>query len=297
MIEYLYISFSILSFGFLSTPLKLEKIKNVDPAIIQTFMSITLLFLCSWEPFLIEKFKISFYGLISGFLWVIMSFLSIITIKLIGITIGQTIWSITNICFGFLIGVIIFKEKFKNYYCPIIGLIIMITGIIIIVISGLKKKNKKKITTYIFGIIFSILTGIMCNFAFISIKIDNSFMFIFTFSISQFLSCNLLFIIYVFLYSIIFKRFIISVEDIKYGSISGFLCGVLWSIGYYLQFLSIKSNLGFSVGFVLIQLSLVISSIIGMFLFKEMPGYLRKFIFAIGFIIIFPGIILLSLFK
>jgi glucose uptake protein GlcU len=225
-----------------------------------------------------------------------MSLFSIFAVQIIGISIAQTVWSTIGIILGFTMGIIFFKEKFSNYIAPIFGILIISIGFILISFSGVKKGNKT-VLSYFMGMIFSILTGVLNNISSIPIKYDGSLLFISSFCIGEILTCGILGLTYIIIKTIIIKKYTITFKDIRNGSIAGFICGIFWTIGYYGQFITISSSLGLSIGFVVIQISLVISSTIGIVFFKEIKGFIRIFIFIIALIIIFPGVFLLSYFK
>jgi len=326
----LSIIIAIIVYGFLSVPFKIIWIKQKEKAeqldydnglLIQTFMSFPIL-LASLIPLTFNEYKFSIYGVYGSIIWVILSCLSIIVVKQLGLSISQGIWSGTTMITSFLIGVIIFEEKFKNIYCPIIGLILLCIGIIGIGISGFELKrddgaekeslindkgddnlNKSiksnKIWMWLFIlIIVTIIVGILNAVGMIPAKLDiGNIMYIVNFGIFQFIFSNIITLLYLLFKTIIVGNIKLNRIVILNRLISGTLSGTIWSIGYCCQVFSVFSKFGMSVGLPLIQTTIIISTLNGMIIFKEVKGWFRKIIFVLCIIIILAGTFLLTYFK
>jgi len=225
---------------------------------------------------------------------------------------------------SFLFGVLIFDEKFSNIYCPIIGLTLLILGVIIVSLSdidyGSSKKveetedyqsinqeeengeKKKKLVTktlkYMIGILLTIIMGILNATSMIPAKLDNgNLMYIFSFGISQFFIGNTAIQSYFVIKALLLKKVTFNRTDILKTAAAGGMCGLIWLVGYYSQVFSVFSAFGMSIGFILIQTTIVISTINGMFWFKELSSCRKKIQFFIGLFLILPGAFLLFYFR
>jgi len=333
-IGWISIIIAIISFGFLSSPMKIKRVRNADPMFIQFFMSLPIIFF-SFLPLIFKEFRISWPGMFGGLLWVPASCLSIFSVQLIGISMAQTIWSGTTAITSFLIGIIAFKEKFKTLYYPIIGLIGLVFGIGLISINFKRKinffccctkksylsinkeefandlesncileksepnkqKNGKCIKApKIIGVICSIAMGIINAVSMVPVKCDSELIYITSFGISQFIVGSITILLY-----FITKLFVIGElkekrKDVKYSVYSGILCGFIWTVGYYSQFFAVV-YLGLALGLPLIQSTIIISSIVGVLFFKELHNCKQQIQLWIGIVIILISSFFLSIAK
>jgi glucose uptake protein GlcU len=212
----------------------------------------------------------------------------------------------TSIIVSFVMGVTILKEQFNNLYIPIIGVTSVLTGMIMVSISDInycrKKYNEYESipeennmgAKYIIGIVLSIIMGILNGVSMIPAKLDPSFNYIASFGIFQLPITYTVVLLY-----IIVKILIINSSagmyrwDVLKTAGAGTICGILWSFGYYGQALSVFSKLGLSIGFIAIQSCLIISSLCGMILFKELDSWRKRIQFLMGSIPIISGIVML----
>jgi len=289
-----------------------------------------------------KQFEWSYWGLLGAITWFPASCLSIFSVRLIGISIAQSIWSGVTILVAFSTGVCFFNESFTNLPLSILGVCFLVAGIVLISVSNLVSikfiferisydpqnpqtlnkesnplifantdntaindneeetpKKLKKGVMYIMGISLSIIMGILNGMSMIPVKFEeNAINYMFTFGVSQFFIGNLLVGFYfIIIKTAIFKDVTLSRAQLIKTSISGIICGTLWVIGYFGQVVSVLSTLGIAVGFVLIQTTIIISSLVGLIFFKELRGLLKILTFITGLVCVFGGVILLFYFK
>jgi len=159
------------------------------------------------------------------------------------------------------------------------------------------KKYKSRLYSG-FGICIAIIMGIFNGISMVPAKFEtNTFAYIFTFGVAQFFIGNVVVLFYFQLKGIIFKDVSFNRTAICKTALSGLMCGTIWVVGYAGQLVSVWSTLGLSTGFVLVQTTIVISSIVGICLFKELRGWLKILVFSLGVLLIFPGVFLLYFFK
>jgi glucose uptake protein GlcU len=224
----------------------------------------------------------------------------------------------TSIIVSFVMGVTVLKEKFNNLYMPIIGIISVLMGMIIVSISDINCCRKKydeynsinnptdnptdrddteennTVFKYIMGIALSVIMGVLNGVSMIPAKLDPSFNYIASFGIFQLPITYTVVLLYIMVKILITNS---SVGMYRYDILktvgAGTICGILWSFGYYGQALAVFSKLGLSIGFIAIQSCLIISSLCGMILFKELDSWRKRIQFLMGSIPIVIGIIIL----
>jgi glucose uptake protein GlcU len=79
------------------------------------------------------------------------------------------------------------------------------------------------------------------------------------------------------------------VFHVQYALIPGVANGLMWSVGNYLATYIAMSPLGISVGVPLTQTGLAISAFWGIFVFKEIRGWLNLIQFLLGLCLLIPG--------
>jgi len=118
------------SFGGLSAPMKLKvlRVNNVHPALIQIFMSVTIVTFCP-IALIFQTFKWSWYGVWTAILWTPMSIASIYAINYAGISVSQGVWSGGTVVVSFAWGYFLFHEIPNNPPLAILALIMIVIGL------------------------------------------------------------------------------------------------------------------------------------------------------------------------
>lgn len=161
------------------------------------------------------------------------------------------------------------------------------------------KKTSGTFTSYktLFGVLLAVFMGMFNGMSMVPAKFEsNTFAYVFTFGVAQFFIGNVFVLFYFQIKAIMCIEFTIKSANVLRSSASGLICGIIWVIGYAGQLGSVISPMGLSMGFVLIQTTIIISSIVGILFFKEIRGWLKLFVFSMGVLLIFPGVILLYFF-
>lgn len=142
------------------------------------------------------------------------------------------------------------------------------------------------------GLFFCSLTGIFAGSTMVPLRFnpDKSATSLISFGIGA-ITCNLLILFPYFLIKREFPNF-----HFKYTVLPGFANGICWSIGMILATYITMSDLGLTIGYPLCQCAMIVSSLWGILVFKEIRGWKSLLQFSISILILVPGCILLGIF-
>jgi multidrug transporter EmrE-like cation transporter len=144
------------------------------------------------------------------------------------------------------------------------------------------------------GLVFAVLVGILNGTSMIPAKYESgNTMYILSFGIGQLFIGSFLILMYLIVKTLVVGSFL-NKDEVKGAAIYGTICGIIWSIGYWVQVLIVFSPLGLTVGMPIIQSCLGLSGVNGMIFFKELKGLRKKLQFFIGIGVLIPSFFLLG---
>lgn len=244
----------------------------------QTLMGIGILISGFILSFLLGfSINLNIYGLLSGIMWAAANLALLSAIANLGLTRAiPLITSLIIIC-SFLWGALAFNELPSGFLLPSLGIFLIIFGIVIVSTLGKSEsKNNKK------GFLSAIISGLLFGSQLAPLKLgnlsNNEFFFPLCFGI--FLSAILIGF---------FKKVKFENRLIPFGLLSG----LIWNIGNLLSIIAI-SEIGLARGFPIAQSAVLISTIWGVFYFKEIRKLRQIIQVLLGAIILFIGIIILT---
>lgn len=161
-----------------------------------------------------------------------------------------------------------------------------------------EKRKKKNFLHYLIGFI-AIFAMIFFNSSImIFAKFDEgNILYLFSFGVTQFICITVIFTFYFIIQFLIQKKSVITYPQLRPGIMAGLMSGFFWGVANYAQTFTVFSPLGLTIGFPLVQLSLLVASLIGMIFMGELKGIRKKIhFFLFLFVFIFPGFFLLSFF-
>ncbi len=268
--------FAAFFFGTYFVPLKRNK--NVNPFTYQAFVGIGALIVGIIASFLLNiPFQASIIAFIPGIMWAAANFIGVNAVMNSGIS-WLSISQATVLLTSFLWGVLFFREPFQSLPLAIIGIALLMLGILLVSIGGLKDGNKKR------GFAFFVIAGIIWGSIYVaplSFRIPARSI-IPSMMLAVFLSGLVLFLIG--------KRSHLS------NAPSSMLSGTLWAIGNVAATLSIDL-IGIALAGPLPQLAMLVSVAWGTFYFKEVEGNKKILRMVVGGLVLVLGAILLAFAK
>ena len=277
---------TILLFGSWAVPTKTLKIEPKIQAFFLTVGMLTtgiIIFLATGRQS--APFTLLLWPLIAGVLWSVGITLGFVGIKELGITRALGIWIPVNIIVGALWGFIYFGEA-KMLTSD--KLLLSITGIGLLIVAALaivsSIKAQKVVGNVKLGILSSIGLGLFHGSVFVPLNASNlSFSVTFLpFTIGMVIFTTVL----VFINKLNLKHDSVSIVRM----ISG---GLILGSGNYFALLTIK-HLGYANGFALTQLAIVVNTLWGALVFKEVTSKKGKILIALGVTIALIGAIILN---
>ena len=272
-----FVATIISMFGWGSYFVPVKKIGKYNSFYFQFLMCISIFLSSVIISFLYDSFVFSYLGILSGILWSIGNISSALAVKKSGLSKSAPVWMGIGVFISFLWGILFFKESLNYLTIGVIGIILLISGIILIssIINGNKKYNIK-------GIVLAIIAGLIFGSYLVLLKISalEPIKFLFSMSLGILIGG---FIIYFIKRPKIKKKVIIP----------GLFSGVIWNIANFAS-LFVVLNLGIAIGFPLTQTALFISILWGVIYFKEIKEKekINRLIFSA--IILFMGAILMG---
>ncbi len=286
MAELLGILFALiaaLAWGSSLVPLKLAG--KVDDIQFSTFIAFGI-FLSTLiaMPFLNFSSAFSFYGFISGVMWVLGNLLTIISIRLIGLSKVAPIVGAAIILVSFLWGIFFFNEQLTSTILALIGIILLILGLPLIV-SGREEKSNSSNK----AIIYSLIAGIIFGSYITPLKLSalQPMEYIFSMALGILVTGGV-----VYLLSLYTRKQKSNYEKM----LNGLLSGVLWSVGNLASLFAINL-LGLSIGLPLTQMQLLVAVSWGIFYFKEVSDKRIIIKIILGAILLVSGAALLAFAK
>lgn len=282
----IFAALTILLFGSWAVPTKTLKIEpkvqafwlTVGHFIVSIFIFATL----SRE---VSKLQNYIGPFIAGILWAIGITLGYIAIKNLGITRALGIWIPINILVGAFWGLIFFGEAkllgTQKLVQSLFGIALLISAAFAVISSSKAEKIKGNIQL---GILTAIGIGLLHGSVFVPLKVSSlPFAAIYLpWSLGMVLTTTTI---------VMTQNFKLLYE---YKSILRMLSGgFMLGIGNYLALLTIK-YLGYGNGFALTQLAIVVNTLWGALVFKEVTTTRGKILIAAGVIIALIGAIVLN---
>jgi len=323
---------SMLAFGSFNIPLKLPSTLKAkpDPMVFQIYINIAV-FLTSWIVLSYTPFILTYWGIVSGALWVTSSILSIFAVTYSGLAVSQGIWAGCTIIVSFFWGAVIFHQELLNLGLSLVGLGMLMIGIVGMSIAGSDllsepinanemsavglsdttisgynlqqtvyarigeeptKINRKKMIGYVCAATLSLTNGSMLAPIHFAPPEAQGINFIISFGIGVLSVTPLFSVIY---YMILFREKTPPQWKPKILLLPGLIAGLVWNIGNWASIYA-TAYLGYTVGFPLSQCALLISMFWGIVLFKEITGWKRLLLLIVSSIVLVGGAIVLALY-
>lgn len=129
---------AILFWGTFAVPMKTKSVEDakLNPFVFQLYMSVGI-FLSSWLVLLVEPFAWTPYGAVASFIWATGSLFAVPTIRDLGVSVGQGVWSGFVAVTAFLWGVfghslfsIFGDDPMRDPLMASIGLAVLVLGML-----------------------------------------------------------------------------------------------------------------------------------------------------------------------
>lgn len=285
-IGYFYALLTILLFGSWAVPTKTLKI---EPKVLAFFLTIGML-ITGVGIFIATGRQVAPINLLAlpfaaGILWSVGITLGFIGIRELGITRALGIWIPVNIIVGSLWGLIYFQEAKK---LPADKLGLSIFGITLLVFAALtiisSIKTQKVTGNTKLGVLCSIGLGLLHGSVLVPLNASNLpfSVTLLPFSIGMIAFTSIL----VFVNKLNLKYDIRSIGRMV-------LAGLILGTGNLTALLTIKS-LGYANGFALTQLAIIINTLWGIIVFKEVASARGKILIILGITIALIGAVILN---
>ncbi|KAJ5068548.1 hypothetical protein M0811_02490 [Anaeramoeba ignava] len=309
---------AILTFGSFAVPLKMKKTKKlkIPQMVFQLPISISI-FLTGFLVLTYNKWEFTYFGIIGSALWVPANCFALLAFSKIGISIGQSILGSVTITVSFVWGSILPGHTPKN---QILSIVFVICLVLVVSLFGFikpnqieeekkgeiemidfvneelenpQKKTQKNVSKkdFIIGILSAIICGLLNGSMMVPLSYvpseSNGIIYIVSFGIGTIIVTPIIFFIFYFVGIIRnkcnpTKKPFLKLSDlkIKKAMIPGMISGIFWSLGNFFATYATLSPLGMSQGFSLTQLAVVVASLWGIFVFKEISGKKNLIIFS-----------------
>ncbi len=320
---------SVVTFGSFALPMKSPPVlqsTDVGPMGFQIYMSMTIV-LTSFLVLITQPWSFTWFGTASAALWVPTSLLSLVAVKFIGISVGQSIWAGVTVIVSFIWGVALFGETPASIGLSILGLLLILAGIVGLSVCNsepVKRIGRKResaadeqlllapekaalndatpppVAVNKRGVAFGLLAALGCGLtngtmlvpATIAQRHGAAFSgqgFIVSFGIGVAIVTTTLAIVF---YLVTWQRPILRPSTMALPAMTS---GVLWSIGNYGSIFAAK-YLGLAVGFSLTQTALLVGGIWGLTLLREIRGVGPILLWAVSALVLLAGAAVLSVF-
>ena len=270
---------SVVGWGSYFVPMK--KVKEYDPFFYQLLMCAVIFLSTALFSFAINSFEFSYYGVMAGISWSFGNILSVLSIRLSGLSKAAPTWMGGVIIGSFFIGAFLFSEPLSSLPLGLAGIVFLVSGVAVIS-SVLESKTSSKMEE-LKGISLALLAGLLYALPFALFKISgfDSLDFVFPMSLGIFLGGVLIYLV---------KRSPFDRNILVPGTVSG----ALWNVANLSNFFAL-SFLPVAIVVPLTQIALLVSVLWGVFYFHEISGRdkIRKLFF--GAMVLFVGTIALSL--
>jgi glucose uptake protein len=282
---YIFAFLTILLFGSWAVPTKTLKINPIAQAFWLTvghFLLSSIIFLFVFQTIPLKQFLPPF---LAGIIWGVGIFSGYVAIRHLGITRALGIWVPVVIIVSTLWGLLFFGEAAKlgsgKLILTLLGISLLIVATLA-VISTLK--GEKKITMVKVGILAALILGIFHGSYFVPLRASNLSIFV------TFLPLTIgMVITTAILAKIQHVKFIYD----KFSTLRMILAGLLLGGGNYLALLTVQS-IGVAQGYPLTQLGIIVNTLWGVFVFKEITGIKSKIIIAVGILLAIIGAVVLN---
>eukprot|EP00301_Raphidiophrys_heterophryoidea_P024452 c7945_g1_i1.p1 GENE.c7945_g1_i1~~c7945_g1_i1.p1 ORF type:complete len:383 (+),score=50.22 c7945_g1_i1:82-1149(+) len=323
---------SFTSFIKIPSVMKLE----LDPVVFQCYKSFFAFASC-FLALTVRPFEFTAWGIVSGMSWIPAGIAAIISVRSIGISVGQGLWSGLIILVNCMWGILVFHEDIGNAWITIPGILMLICGVVGIstctivgeflggLFFGQESKSGRqplldppdkstsadlepntddsltkvpsifppdqKYPRWV-GFAAAIFNGLWGGSIYVPMKIaseqgvkTSGFDYLVSFGIGVGIVQIFILIVYgVIRVTYLNKPFF---PDFHFKTLrwAGSAAGIFWSIGNFFSLLAINC-LGEAVGFSACQASLLVSGLLGVFLYHEIRGFSIVVFFFFGIITI-----------
>ena len=133
-----------LAYGSFGVPVRQTKHIDVHPLVLQSFKTITM-FALSWGVLLLGvEPSWTWWGLLSGFLWVVGGTGGIAAIRMAGLAIAVGTWASVMILVNFVWGIMVFHEPINDVKSAILAFLLLTLGLVGMSIFAAPNDAKKK---------------------------------------------------------------------------------------------------------------------------------------------------------
>lgn len=275
---YLAAIISMLGWGSYFVPMK--RVKSNNPIFYQAVMCLAIFISSCILTFFTHKFIFSWLAILSGILWAVGNFLSVLAVKHSRLSIAAPVWMATIVFVSFAWGTLFFGEKIHVINLALLGMLLLIGGLVFLSsIGGGDGKFSTK------GIFFACLAGLIFGSYLVPFKLSglDPLSFLFPMSLGIMVGG--------------FIPFFIKIPKIEKDIfLPGLISGVIWNTANVSSFFAV-SYLGIAIGFPLTQMALFVSVLWGVFYFKEIKEKTKIFKLTIAAVLLFTGAVLLVFSK
>jgi glucose uptake protein GlcU len=246
----------------------------------------TLAFLSSPFTLTADAFLHSF---IAGLIWAVGGIAAFFGIKHLGLTRGPGIWIPGKTISSFLIGIAIFGELISggvtNLLLAIVSLMLLVVGMAIIILNPPAGSQETKVVNIKTGLLAALAVIVFWSVYLIPLKMlpDPAYSKVLPMSIGMLIGTSLL--------------GVRKLKEVRILNTSmATFSGVIWGIANYTS-LIMFDLMGVSRGFAISQLALVVNTLWGIFIFREITDAKTRIKILFGLAIALIGGIILSLSK
>jgi len=330
---------AMLCFGTFAVPMKAgaKTSLSLHPIVFQTYVSFGVL-LTSLPVMLLPSWEFSHFtmlGLCSAFIWTLANMLCAMVVELLGVSVGQSLWSGMVALVSFLEG-LAFGETLENPVCAVIGIILLVGGIIGLAWMGsgttaepssLARESESSCSSTLAeaaigatsverppstastrrplarGLVFVVWIGLLAGSLFVPLRytgLEGGEQILFSVSFGVGAVCGSLFL----LLAHTLARHCSRGRMQPLGSwapgeglLRGMLCGMLWNGGNICSILALLPPLGMGVGYPLTQTCILVGGLWGILVFKEITGCWKILYFFTCAAVVLTGATLLGVFR
>jgi glucose uptake protein len=288
LLDYGIALITLLLFGSWAVPsktLRVEAGANAFWLTVGHFILSIVLFTFVVQPIPLQDFVLSF---IAGVLWGIGIFAGFYAIKQLGITRAQGIWVPVVVTVSALWGLLFFGEAYKmgteKLVLSVVSIIILIIAALVVIFSMRVEKSHSKNPHIGSGILAATLLGIFHGTFFVPLHASKLSLFV------TFVPLTLGMVTTSYLLARIQKTPLTYSWQAILRMISG---GLILGTGNYMALLTVQI-LGVAQGYPLTQLGIVVNTLWGILLFKEVTSTKGRVLVLIGIVIALGGAFLLN---
>lgn len=289
---------------------------KVNTMIYQTLMNITV-FVFGWVVAIWTDVVFTPWGILSGLLWNIFLTCMVLSVRMIGLSVAQSLWCGTTIAVSMIWGVSINTEgkQVKNVGLGMLGVAILILGIVGVGLANTpyprrlcnpclgKRKEIRSIPRgrisrreVLLGTFLALLGGVFNGSLLVPMIFapENAQGIAFTPSFG--IGTLIVSLTFFTLYYLVIKRTWPIPGHIKVATLPAIAGGIIWTMGNCSSFYALE-YLGLTVGYPLTQCALFVAGLWGLLYYKEMISTFRVVQFFLSCIIMIGGAVIIALFA